>query len=178
MKKLLLVDLDGTIREPISGQKFINHPQDQRPIAGAPQALEHFANEGYKIAGITNQAGVASGHKSLADCLKEQQRTLELFPAIDRIYLCPDFEGLHLWEVDRFKKVHLSEFPQYSDLKGNFRKPNPGMLWAAARLYEPEHSLYVGDRDEDKAAATTAGIDFMWAWDWRAEFGGAIDGNP
>lgn len=172
--KLLLIDLDGTIREPISGNKFIVHPQDQRPISGATQALNHFAEKGYKIAGITNQAGVAAGHKTLADCLKEQVHSLILFPQIDRIYFCPDFEGNHLWEVNRFKKVHLSEFSQYSDFKGTFRKPNPGMLWAAARLYEPELTLYVGDRDEDKAAATAAGIDFMWAWDWRAEFGGAV----
>lgn len=173
MKKLLLVDLDGTIREPISGKKFISHPHDQRPVAGAPQALEHFANQGYKIAGISNQAGVAAGHKTLADCLQEQERTLILFPPIERIYFCPDFEGQHLWEVDRFKKVHLSEFPQYSDLKGTFRKPNPGMLFAAMRLYEPKSTQYIGDRDEDKEAATAAGIEFKWAWDWRMEFGGA-----
>lgn len=118
---VLLIYLDGTIREPISGNKFISHPQDQRPIAGASQALEHFANQGYKIAGISNQAGVAAGHKSLADCMAEQQHTLVLFPVIDRIYLCPDFTGKHLWEVDRFKRAHLSEFPQYADLQNTFR---------------------------------------------------------
>jgi D-glycero-D-manno-heptose 1,7-bisphosphate phosphatase len=173
MKKLLLVDLDGTIREPISSSKFILHPQDQRPIDGADRALANFAQQGYKIAGITNQAGVDAGHKTLADCLKEQMHTLELLPQIERIYLCPDFKGASLWEVDRFKKAHLSEFSQYFDLKGTFRKPKPGMLLAAIRLYEPELTLYVGDREEDEQAAVAAEMDFRWAWDWRAEFGGA-----
>lgn len=31
MKRLLLIDLDGTIRKPISGAKFIQHSQDDEP---------------------------------------------------------------------------------------------------------------------------------------------------
>lgn len=170
MTKLLLVDLDGTIREPISGE-FIKHPQDQRIIQGADRAIAAFAQNGYKIAGITNQAGVAANHKTLAECIKEQQHTLCLLSKIDRIYFCPDFYGKHLWEVDRFKVTHLSEFPQYSDLKGSFRKPQPGMIRAAMRLYEPQVTLYVGDREEDFAATKNADVGFMWANDWRTVWG-------
>lgn len=178
MTKLLLVDLDGTIREPISGGDFMQHPQDQRACSGSMQALSAFAEQGYKIAAISNQAGIAANHKTLGQCFEECLHTLVLFPMVERIYFCPDFQGQHLWEVDRYKKAHLSEFPQYSDLKGTFRKPQSGMILAAQRLFEPELTLYVGDREEDAAAAKNIDVSFMWANDWRKvwseQFGGSI----
>ncbi len=42
MTKLLLVDLDGTIRELLSGEKFIQYPQDQKIIKGADKAIAHY----------------------------------------------------------------------------------------------------------------------------------------
>ncbi|MBE9193571.1 hypothetical protein IQ230_25235 [Gloeocapsopsis crepidinum LEGE 06123] len=45
-EELLLLDCDGTIREPISGAKFIQHPEDQKIIAGAEQAIAHYHQEG------------------------------------------------------------------------------------------------------------------------------------
>jgi D-glycero-D-manno-heptose 1,7-bisphosphate phosphatase len=177
--KLLLVDLDGTIREPISGGPFIQHPQDQRPMAGASQALAHFAQQGYKIAGISNQGGVAAGHKTLADAIAEQDYTLVLFPKIDSIFFCPDFEGLSCWHVGRDMPTLKLDFctrdkARFADLVGTYRKPSPGMLLAAMRLYEPESTLYVGDREEDEKAAFAAEVTFLWAWDWRAACGGAV----
>ena len=63
MTKLLLVDCDGTIRKPITRNQFIQHPRDQKIIAGARCAIAHFHNRGYTIIGITNQGGVAMGYK-------------------------------------------------------------------------------------------------------------------
>lgn len=37
--KLLMVDLDGTIREPFSGEKFISCPTDQKIIDKADRAI-------------------------------------------------------------------------------------------------------------------------------------------
>jgi len=67
--RLLLVDLDGTIREPLSGGQFIQHPQDQRIIKGADKAIAHYHKEGWVIVGITNQGGVAAGFKQLSDAI-------------------------------------------------------------------------------------------------------------
>lgn len=39
MTKILFVDCDGTIREPLSGAKFIQHPHDQKIIKGATEAI-------------------------------------------------------------------------------------------------------------------------------------------
>jgi D-glycero-D-manno-heptose 1,7-bisphosphate phosphatase len=89
---LLLVDLDGTIREPLSGQQYFQHPKDQRIIAGADVAIRAYKDD-WIIVGITNQGGVAAGYKSIQECIKEQQYTLELFPELREIYFCPDFEG-------------------------------------------------------------------------------------
>lgn len=35
MFKLLMLDLDGTTRESLSGERFVQHPRDQRIIKGA-----------------------------------------------------------------------------------------------------------------------------------------------
>lgn len=46
MTKLLLVDLDGTIRKPLSDEKFIQHLQDQKIIKGADKAIAHYHGVG------------------------------------------------------------------------------------------------------------------------------------
>ncbi|GFZ89915.1 hypothetical protein [Okeania sp. KiyG1] len=84
-KPLLLLDMDGTIRKPRSTSKFINTPEDQIPINGAIQAVQHFHKKNYLIIGCTNQGGVGAGYKSLDDCIEEQQITLKIFPEILKI---------------------------------------------------------------------------------------------
>ncbi len=44
--KILLLDLDGTIRRPTSG-KFIEAPNDQEPIEGAIKTIEIYHQEGW-----------------------------------------------------------------------------------------------------------------------------------
>ena len=102
--KLLLVDCDGTIREPDSGEKFIQYPQDQRIIRGADKAIASYSPSEWTIVGITNQGGVAAGHKSLSDCCNEQRYTLELFPQISAIYFCPDYNG---WDSNVLKHAEF-----------------------------------------------------------------------
>lgn len=164
--KLLLLDCDGTIREPLSGNKFISHPRDQKVIAGADKAIAQYYAEDWLIAGISNQGGVAAGHKSLEDAIAEQEYTLELLPAISEIYFCPDFEGRLLYNVSRCGWLN------FVGDKGEFRKPAPGMLHFAiatniGQYFQIEDYLYVGDRAEDEQAAAAAGIRFMWADKWR-----------
>jgi D-glycero-D-manno-heptose 1,7-bisphosphate phosphatase len=76
--KLLLLDLDGTIRRSTIGE-FINDPSDQEPIEGAIESLEFAQKQGWAMIGITNQAGVAAGYKTLKSAILEQKKTLEIW---------------------------------------------------------------------------------------------------
>ena len=166
---LLILDMDGTVREPISDNKFIQHPRDQQIIKGAAGAVSYFASTGWKIVGVTNQAGVASGKKSLQCCIKEQQYTLDLLPDIEEIYFCPDFEGRKCLCVTRSE---VRDYTQHQQ-SGKFRKPNPGMLNLAIEIHKPEKVLMIGDRPEDREAAKAAGVKFQQAESWRQTYGNA-----
>lgn len=168
--KLLLLDLDGTVRQSVSGKTFISEPGDQKLIDGAAEAISRYA--GWNKIGITNQGGVSSGFKTLEDAILEQQRTLELV-WLDAILFCPDMEGSSCWVVEpMIAQPYMVQIPGV-----DFRKPAPGMLHVARRLAWNWHGsrasesvdecLMVGDRPEDEAAAAAAGINFIWAHHWR-----------
>lgn len=171
-QKILLVDCDGTIRKPKSaGAKFISRPDDQEPIPGAIKAINHYKAQGWNIVvGISNQGGVGAGHKTLDNCIEEQQFTLGLFPQLNRIYFCPDYKGDICYSVSQesFSSLTIRYDGQYC---GQYRKPEPGMIFVALTEYLTEskdNALMVGDRPEDEAAAAAAGISFMWANVWRS----------
>ena len=166
--KLLLLDLDGTIREPKSGAKFINDPLDQKPIDKAFDMCSYYQEKGWFLLGVSNQGGVAAGHKSLESAIAESKETLRLFPQLSLIYFCPDYEGLKAYIVDRefatpIFQESISEF-------GSFRKPGAGMLIMATRHYLPTEVMMIGDRPEDEEAARNARTNFTWAEDWRNGF--------
>ncbi len=173
MTKILFLDCDGTIREPKSGAKFINTPDDQRIITGADKAIAHYQNDGYKIIGITNQGGCDTINrdtgkplKSLSDCIAEQAKTLELLPQFEGIYFCPDMKGNDCWYVSKTRNFQIGSIK----LIGKFRKPDAGMivysLWSKPGIKLADCWM-VGDRPEDEQCAQNAGINFMWADIWR-----------
>lgn len=166
---LLLLDLDGTVREPLDGHKFIQSPRQQQIMTQAKGAIDYFHRQGWKIVGITNQAGVAAGKKSLQSCIKEQEYTLTLLPEIEEIYFCPDFEGTRCFGVNRKEVQDYSHYPQ----SGTFRKPGDGMLSLAIQIHQPGITLMVGDSPEDRAAALAGGIRFQQAQSWRQSYGDA-----
>lgn len=179
--KILFLDLDGTIREPKSG-KWIQPWDNQKPMDGASYALAHFKNRNYRTFGITNQGGVGAGHKSLGDCVKEQKLTLELFPELEAIFFCPDFDGhdaywLTSHSLDFRKRNSDSEFKKELEALSiwnfdSFRKPGTGMLHLAAEIYNLDlnEAWMVGDRAEDEQCAEGAGINFCPAETWRNWF--------
>jgi len=59
--KLLLLDMDDTVREPINGDKFISKPDDQKLIDGALEAIQAYHDMGWTIVGITNQGVLQRG---------------------------------------------------------------------------------------------------------------------
>ncbi|MBD2459486.1 HAD hydrolase-like protein [Oscillatoria sp. FACHB-1407] len=162
---LLMVDMDGTLRMPLEGKPYFQHPQDQCIITGVDTALQAY-KDNWTIVGITNDAGVALGYKSLHTCVEELQYTLQLVPELEEIYVCPDFNGRRCWRVTRQSVHNHSQtrwFRQYSI-------PQPGLLKLAMVRHNqlPEDCLYVGDRPEDEEAARRAEVSFQWAWAWIA----------
>lgn len=146
----------------------------------------HIA-DGWKACIISNQGGIAAGHKSLESTIAEMRFCLELFPQISEAYFCPDFEGMDCWRVwgdcseeHRIKYENeivlipqgghdAMEIESYRDGPSpskNFRKPGPGMLRLAIENHPASEVLYVGDRPEDEQAAAAAGIPFAWASDF------------
>ncbi len=160
----LFVDCDWTIRQPSGQGRFIDHPDQQKVIEGADQALQSFKNKGYIILGVTNQAGVAARHKTLKNCIKEQQKTLKLLPQLKGIIFCPDY-GATCYYCERhyFSEVTSKAYA------GEYRKPKPGMILQFKT--NGSSALMVGDRNEDAEAAVAAGIPFMWTSDWLAKYG-------
>lgn len=189
MEKLLLLDKDGTLIQPASGAKFVQQPWDQEPLPGVQAAVTHYVQQGYKPVIVSNQGGVEAGYKTLNATIAEMQFCLELFPAIEEAYFCPDFEGIECWRCwgdcsEQHRILYKNEVILQSygvdglsadgykkalaDPDSSFRKPGAGMLRLAIEHHGADEILYIGDRPEDEAAATAAKVEFVWADQWRA----------
>jgi len=166
--KLLLIDKDQTlICSKIGREAYIQSPWDQIPIPGINEKLNRYSADGWKIAIISNQAGIEKGYKSLSDTFLEFRYCLELFPQIEEAYFCPNFSGSECWQVWADCKGDHRMLCEDKDRELNqFRKPNPGMLKLAIANHGADEALYVGDRDVDEQAAAAAGIPFIWANDF------------
>ena len=164
--KILFVDIDGTLTETISEYAFKQSPNDVKIIEGADKAVAHFAKLGWHIIGVSNQGGVASGFKTIADTIEEMANTLRLFPGLSRIYFCPDFEGKELYFVSRDdcdRVILLIDFI-------SCRKPSPGMIKNVLLGKDVTEVWMVGDRPEDEQCAANAGVNFCPADMWRDRF--------
>jgi len=151
---VLFLDLDGTVRESRTGG-FIDGPEDVALMEGREDAIRVWDGV---VAGVTNQGGVAHGHKDLDQVLAENRRTRELF------------------DEDPFATIQFSPFHEQGDheLFGYpswSRKPDIGMLvmveqWLMEHMGsmpDRDKSLMVGDRPEDEQCAQNADLPFMWA---------------
>jgi D-glycero-D-manno-heptose 1,7-bisphosphate phosphatase len=168
--KLAFLDKDGTIVKPIGTTKFVQVPSDQELIEGAEAAIASLTSDGYELVIVSNQGGVAAGHKSLESAIEEMRYAM-LLTGIETAYFCPDFEGDECYVVTADDSEALHE-TCISDGLGDFRKPGPGMLKIAAyRFFEEyldfDNCLMIGDRPEDEQAAAGIGVPFQWASDWR-----------
>lgn len=174
MTKIIFFDLDGTLRETASGKTFINEPTDQKAIKGTQKALAYYQEKGFICIGITNQGGVAAGHKSLESAIEEQRITLELFPELSEIFFCPNYGGESCWQVSR-DNVPLEFIAPFSE-EGEAilcRKPSHGMLDISARsMADLSNCWMIGDRPEDQQCAEAAGAKFIWASIMHNKFAG------
>jgi D-glycero-D-manno-heptose 1,7-bisphosphate phosphatase len=157
LKPALCLDLDGTVRYSRAGE-FINQPEDIALYPGIEAKLWHYRDQGFLIFGISNQGGVAFGHKTPEGCEAEIAHTAALFKR----------NPFHIIKV--CYNHPLGTHPPYNH-RSLLRKPDIGML-ALCELDAFEQggvvvdwteSLMVGDRPEDQECAARAGIAFAWA---------------
>ena len=163
VSKLIVLDLDGTVRKSKSG-KFIDGPDDVELLPGVAEVLIEYYNAGYAVFGWTNQGGVSHGFKDFDLPGKENKKTLELING--------------QVGVDVFSDIITS----YMDPKGKgdfgrktfLRKPGIGGFAAIEYLMVNKYGLipdwanswFVGDRPEDEESAQLAGLSFIWAHDF------------
>lgn len=159
---VLYLDLDGTVRHGKDELgRFVDGPED---IAVFPQAIiqmHRWKQRGGRIVAVSNQGGISLGlvsYEKVAAAMIETQR--QAHGLFDKVTWC----------------MHHPNAKDPEMARCWCRKPSPGGLIEAAldlarehgEMYPPHLGLFVGDRPEDEECARLAGIDFMWASDWRA----------
>ena len=172
MRKVLLLDKNGTLVKPRSDSNFVQDPWDQEAIPDVKQKLEDYQEKGWECLIISNQGGIGAGYKTIESTINEMRFCLELFPQIKEAFFCPDFQGdecYRVWgkgEESQILYNRKSWGVAELGIEGKFRKPNPGMLILAAHLYGAEKLLMIGTREEDALAASKAKIKFLWHEEW------------
>jgi D-glycero-D-manno-heptose 1,7-bisphosphate phosphatase len=137
--KFIILDRDGVIN--YDSAEYIKSEQEWTAIPGSLRAIGRLYRSGYRIAVITNQAGLARGKFTIENLnaihSKMNAHLAQYGGAIEAIFYCP-----HAPEDDCA-----------------CRKPRPGMfLDLSNRLgMSLEGIVAVGDKDSDIEAARAAG---------------------
>jgi D-glycero-D-manno-heptose 1,7-bisphosphate phosphatase len=146
-KGLILLDRDGVICEE---KHFLSKKEDFELIPRVGEAIKLLNENGYRVAVVTNQAGIARGMFSegiLKDIHDLMENMLKEFGAwVDKIYYCP-----------HHPKAGVN--PEYTRVC-ECRKPQPGMLLQAKKdfgLEDLSESYMIGDRTGDIKAGNLAG---------------------
>jgi D-glycero-D-manno-heptose 1,7-bisphosphate phosphatase len=134
----VILDRDGTL---IVDRVYLNDPEQIEYLPGVFKALRLLRDRGYKLIVATNQSGVPRGLVDVRN-LDEIHRRIQAKFA---------FEGVDL--------LSFHSAPYMTDNDHPLRKPNPGMLFEAARWHALDLSLswMVGDRMTDVEAGHRAG---------------------
>jgi histidinol-phosphate phosphatase family protein len=142
---VLFLDRDGTINIDL-GPQYISDPLQARLIPGAGKAIVRAAGHGFKIAVITNQAGVAKGHTPK-----------EALPGIHK-----RIEGLIAEEagVSQFQFDDVRVCTHHPDEKCACRKPGVQLLEESIKELnaDPGRSFFVGDKMSDLVCASRGGV--------------------
>ena len=152
----LLLDVDGTLRETISGEHYPRHPDDVRILPGRTEVLSNWIAAGYELFFVSNQSGVASmrvGHDMVQAAFFRTQKMLNV--PVNEVVYCPH--------------------PHHP--VGCFcRKPMPGLGVYLMERHQLgcESLVMVGDRETDAEFAAGLGITYHDADDFFLGSAGQI----
>lgn len=142
MNKAVFLDRDGVInRKAPAEDDYITRWEEIEILPGVCQAIAWLNRVGFKVIVVTNQRGVAKGHITIAQLESIHERMCQHLARagarIHGIYYCP----------------HGLEPPC------TCRKPEPGMLFEAARAHNVDLAVswMIGDSERDVEAGKRAG---------------------
>ena len=124
-------------------------------LPGRREKLARLISQGNKVAIVTDQGGVAFGF------VDEQHAWIKIYEAARQCGLRPDETRTYACFHDTRGKE-----PYNDPVQAARRKPSGKMITEAmydAAIFDPTQVLFVGDRDEDREAARSAGVSFQWA---------------
>jgi D-glycero-D-manno-heptose 1,7-bisphosphate phosphatase len=135
----VLMDRDGVINE--DSADFIKSPAEWLPIAGSLGAIALLNQQGYDVAVITNQSGLARG-------------------LYDEATLAAIHDKMHLKVADFGGKIAAIHYcPHGPESHCHCRKPKPGLLEQFAQEQQVELAglYFIGDSLRDIQAAQAVG---------------------
>ncbi len=139
--KIAFFDRDGTINV---NTGHLHKAEDMVIIDGMPQFIKKWADWGYKIVVVTNQAGIAKGYYTENDMHElhnhMKNELIKQDAKIDAFYFCP----------------HHPDFTGECEC----RKPNPGMIKRALFEFDADAKdcILFGDKVWDIEAAQACGV--------------------
>lgn len=142
----LFLDRDGVVN--VDHGYVVTHDRFQF-MDGVFDLARAAVDQGYRVAVITNQSGIARGYFTEAAFLEFSAWMAGEFRArgaeLAGVFHCPYHRS---GPVERFARESF------------WRKPAPGMILEAARRLDLDlaRSVFVGDQPTDMEAATAAGV--------------------
>lgn len=150
-QKAIFLDRDGVINQDETG--FISHPEDFHLFPTTAEAIRKINHSPYLAIVVTNQSIIARNMASFDD-LQQIHNKMETElgnekACLDAIYFCPHHPDKGFPEERTEYKVVC-----------NCRKPQPGMIFEAAKRFNInlKESFIIGDSDRDIQAGINSGL--------------------
>ncbi len=165
-ERILFCDRDGVI---IHDRNYLSDPDGVELIDGIVDICRAAEDAGVPVVVVTNQSGIGRGYFGWDEFAAVQARMLDLLSRAgvepSAILACPH---------------HPQALAPYRHPDPPMRKPNPGMLLAAARIcgIDLTGSLLIGDRRDDLRAAERAGLRRGILVETTSQAGSSWDGRP
>ncbi|WP_371878117.1 D-glycero-beta-D-manno-heptose 1,7-bisphosphate 7-phosphatase [Ferrimonas sp. SCSIO 43195] len=146
MRKTVFLDRDGVINV---DHGYVHQIDQFEFLPGVLDACRQLHDAGYALVVVTNQSGIARGYYDEAQFAHLTQWMKEQFSTagapLTAVYYCPH-------HPDKGNAPYVRDC--------DCRKPEPGMLAAAAKAYELDlaRSFMIGDKNSDMAAGRRAEV--------------------
>lgn len=149
-RSAIFLDRDGVISKEVN---LLHSLEQLELIEGAAEAIRYINQKGFLAIIVTNQPVIARNLCSIEELrnIHEKLETLlgKEHAYLDAIYYCPHHPDSGYPEERKEYKI-----------KCDCRKPNPGMIFRAAKDWNIDlsTSYMIGDRESDKMAGINAGV--------------------